>query len=156
MKVPGANSAERLRCVVVENGSALLVEAGSADFDETIVVAQGEGELPTAFTQRFADRLTMLERAGRHLESVVVLVSSRNDAEARAARRRVIALLSSHARAHGALAELSLMTEHDSDAEHQAELFGLAEAVTALPNAELVPVRVRFGRSSAALPQRVA
>jgi hypothetical protein len=153
--VSGARRAERLRCVVVESGAPLLVQNAPTGFDETIVIAETQGEASSAFAQRFADRLTHLERTGRHLDAVVVLVGSRNDPETRAARRRLVESLSSHARAQGASSELTLMTERDDDAEQQAELFALAEAVTALPNAELVPVRVRFGQG-ALEPRRVA
>lgn len=148
--------AERVRCVVVESGSLLLNEAGSAGFDETIVIAQLYGESPADFAQRFAERLAQLERVGRHLQSAVVLISRSNELEARVARRRIIALFATHARTFGALSELTLMTDRDSGAEHQAELFGLAEAVTALPSAELMPVRVCFSRVSAEEPRRVA
>jgi hypothetical protein len=146
---------ERLRCVVVESGAPLLVESGATSFDETIVIAETPGEAPSAFAQRFAERLAQLERTGRHPESVVVLVGSGNDPETTAARRRMVTVLSSHARAQGALSELTLITEHHRDAEQQAELFALAEAVTALPNAELMPVRVRFGQGTPE-PRRVA
>lgn len=156
MKVHGVRSAslraasERLRCVIIESGSLPLAEAGSEGYDETIVIAQMQGELPAEFAARVSERLAVLERVGKDFESKVLLIGNRHDQEASGSRREIIAGLSRRDRARCGTSELTLMIDHDSGADQRAELLALAEAAMALPNAELMPIRLRFGHAQAA------
>lgn len=150
MQVPGVQSGvsslERLRCVIVENGSLPLAEAGAHGFEETVVIAQMHEELPAAFADRITERLASLERSGKGFESAVLMVSQRRDAAATAARQTVVGRLSRHVRARNAQAELTLLTGRDVACEHRADLLGLAETLMALPISERVPLKLRFGQ----------
>jgi hypothetical protein len=136
---------ERLRCVIVEHGSPRLSEAGAGAFDETIAIAQMQGELPVAFAARVLERIATIERAGRALESAVVLAGSSCEPAAKAARRSIVMKLSAHARARGELSQLTLARDTDAKPDSRAELLGLAEEVMVLPHADSLRVRVRFG-----------
>jgi hypothetical protein len=133
---------ERLRCVVVESGASGLRQAGG--FDETVVVAQMRGEPPFAFAQRVTEKIATVERSGRHFESATVLAGDQRDRASKAARRLVVLALSAHARARGGMSELALVSAAEGWPERSAELLGLAEELMVLPNADSVPVRVRF------------
>ncbi len=156
MKVRGVMSGEftnqkRLRCVIAELGSLSLAEASlSAEFDETIVIGQMQGESPAVFAERVKSRLSSLERLRRFAESGVVLVGSGRDASASAARHAVLVSLSRHLRARGAAPELILITGPEAASEHRADMLALAEAMLALPSAERVPIKMHFGQPRAA------
>ncbi len=134
---------ERLRCVVLERGAGRLTEA--AGFDETIVVAQMQGESPLAFAHRVIERIASMDRSGRSFESATLLVGSRDDRPAKAARRLMALALSAHARARDDFSELTLAAVDETTPEGRAELLGLAEELMAQPNSSCVPVRVRLG-----------
>lgn len=141
---------KRLRCVIVENGSSSLAEAGPGDFDETIVIAQLQGEVPAAFAERVEARLTNLERLRKCAESAVMLLGSSHAAAATAARRTLLGSLARHVRARGDAAEVLLITSPDVSSEHRAGLLALADAMLALPSSERVPIKVQFGEPRAA------
>ena len=90
---------ERLRCVILECGAGRLREADG--FDQTIAVAQMQGESPLAFAQRVVERIANIDRSGRSFESATMLVGLRDDLAAKAARRLIALTLSAHARARG-------------------------------------------------------
>ena len=71
----------------------------------------------------------------------------------RSARVRCV-IVESGAGAYGALSELTLVADGDAASETRTEMLELAEEVTASSNAELVPVRVRFGASTPAVRER--
>lgn len=145
-------SHERLRLVIVECGAARLPRADG--FDETIVVAQMQGEPSLAFAQRVIDRLATIERAGRQLESAMLLAGDDYHRQTNAARRLLVLALSAHARARGGMSELTLASLRDASPESCAELLGLAEELMVLPNGDSVPVRVRFGSNAARAPRQ--
>jgi hypothetical protein len=151
MKVRGTRSVafqsrERLRCVIVENGSLSLSEAGAGDFDETIVIAQMPCESGPAFAERVAGRLSSLERTRKCADTAVMLVGSDNGALAVESRLAVLGSLSRHVRARGEAATLTLMTSQNADVER----LGLAEALLALPSSERVAIKVHFSQPRAA------
>jgi hypothetical protein len=141
---------KRLRCVIVENGSLSLAEAGAGDFDETIVIAQMQGELPEAFSERVTRRLVNFERLRKCAQSAVMLVGTSNDAATVAARRTMLGALARHVRPWGAAAEVVLITSPDAPGEHRAGLLTLAETMLALPSSERVPIKMQFGQPRAA------
>jgi len=145
-----ASSRERVRCVIVENGSLPLDEAGTDGYDETVVIAQMKDELPGAFGERVTSRLASLERAGKTSDAALVLVGSRNDAASSASRRRVMLVLCRYLRAGAANAEVTLMTQRGLASEQHAELLDLAEAMLALPSPLRVLFKLRFGQPRAA------
>jgi hypothetical protein len=132
-----------MRCVVVESGSGQPTRADG--FDETVVIAQMRDEAPLAFAQRVIERIAAVERSGRRFESAAVLAGEQRDRAAQAARRLVVLALSAHARARGGMSELTLASVDGAEPGRSAELFQLTEELMALPNAEAIPVRVRFG-----------
>jgi hypothetical protein len=135
----------------MECGSGRLTEARG--FDETIVVAQMQGEHPLAFARRVIDRIASVERSGRRFDSATVLTSRQHGFASRAARRQVALALSAHARGRGGMSELTLMSVAEAEPGGSDELLGLAEELMVLPNAKSVPVRVRFGAGSAEAPR---
>lgn len=155
MKVRGVMSGafsnqKRLRCVIVENGSLSLAEAGAGDFDETIVIAQMQSETPAAFAERVNGRLSSLERLGKSPESAMMLVGNNRDGAASSARQVILGNLSRHIRARSAAGELILMTSPDAPSEDRADLLMLADAMLALPSEERVPIKIQFGQPRAA------
>jgi hypothetical protein len=136
---------ERLRCVVVESGSAFLQRTAEG-FDETVAIAQLPGERPAVFAQRTMARIAGVERSGRHFESLTILTGDHSDAASRAARRLVVLGLSAHARAHGEAAELLLQARAHASVEERCELMELVGEVTEASDA--VSVRLCFGESS--------
>jgi hypothetical protein len=150
------SSTELLRCVVLENGSRPLTDAGAQSFDQTLVMAQMHGELPALFAQRTLERLASIERSGRRLEAATLLTGDQHDSASNAARRLIAMGLSASAQAHhaGHPVELTLCAARGSSPAHRAELLSLAEEVMALSGGEHVPVRVRFDEAKAPPPRR--
>jgi|SRR6478752_3840824 len=147
---------ELIRCVVLEAGSLPLTDSDAEGFDQTIVIAQMQGELPALFAQRTLERLASVERSGRRLEAATLLTGDRHDPASSAARRLIAMGLSASARAHGPghVAKLTLYAPPKFCSQQCAELLGLAEEVTALGQGEHVPVRVRFDEESPAPSRR--
>jgi hypothetical protein len=141
---------ERRRLLIVEQDSSPLPGEGSADFDETLAIAQLRGELPVAFAQRTLQRLAMAERSGRQFGAAILLAGRRNDAEQLAARRLIAEGLTNHGRAHSGTFELSLEAEADASAQARAALLQLAGELTVSADPGSVAVRLRFGRPSVA------
>jgi hypothetical protein len=151
---PSRGRRARVRCVIVESGANLLAETLADGFDETIGVAQTQGEPPLAFVQRAMARIEFVERSGKRFESAMLLTGGSHDRASKAARRLLVLGVAAQAGAYGALSELTLIADGDAASETRAEMLELAEEVTASPNAELVPVRVRFGAPTPAVRER--
>lgn len=137
---------ERLRCIVIERDGSSLTRTHSEDFDETIVIAQWQGELPAAFAQRTIARAASVERSGRHFESVSILMSRYHDAGLNAARRRVVLSLLGHTQSdRNGRAELVLQAPAESGDQARRQLLELVGDVVESSAVAPVPVRLRFG-----------
>jgi hypothetical protein len=145
-----SSPSERRRLLIVEQEASPLPGDDSADFDETLAIAQLRGELPVAFAQRTLQRLALAERSGRRFGSAMILAGRRNDAEQLAARRLIAEGLAIHGRGHSGTFELSLEAEADASAQARAALLQLAGELTVRAAPGSVAVRLRFGRPSAA------
>lgn len=145
-------SQERLRCIVVERGSAPFAQRSSEGFDETVAIAQLPGEPPALFAQRAMARIAGVERSGRHFESLTLLTGRERDAASRAARRLVVLGLSAHAKAQGRSAELLLQGHVDASTQQRSELLQLVGEVT--ESSETASVRLCFGESPGQRPER--
>ena len=151
---PSRSRSARVRCVIVESGSNLLAETLAGGFDETIAVTQTQDEPPLAFVRRAMARVEFIERSGKRFESAMLLTGDSHDHAAKAARRLLVLGVAAKAGAYSALSELTLVADGDAASETRTEMLELAEEVTASPNAEIVPVRVRFGAPTLAVRER--
>lgn len=136
--------------MVVESGASLF--AHTDGFDETIAVAQMQGEPATLFAQRALARIASIERSGRHFESMAVLAGGRSDAGSKAARRLIVLGLSSHARAIGQPAELLLHAYAHASVQERSELLELVGEATDVSGS--LSVRLCFGEPPAERPVR--
>jgi len=143
---------ERLRCLVVESGSAPIGSVRAEAFDQTIAVTQMSGEQPTAFAQRAMAKIAAVERSGRQFAELTQLTGSYSDVASRAARRLLALGLSTHARAVGGLAELVLSAPEQLDSEQRSELFELVEEIVATAPSGALPVRISFGKTRGEAP----
>lgn len=146
-------SAEQVRCVVRELGASGDIPRGGDELDQTVVLAQMQGEAPLPFAQRVLDRIASLERTGRHFEAALVTTGDLDDHPTRAARSRIVLGLAAHARAHGGISELRLSAPADAGPPRRAELLGLVEEVWALGGERPIPIRVSFDDSAPAEEQ---
>lgn len=86
-----------IRLVVSEDGAARFDSEVLPDGrDETVVIAQLRGESPLETVHRGVARVASLERSRRRVESALILVSPRCDAEFRASRMLLALALMSH------------------------------------------------------------
>jgi hypothetical protein len=142
---------EVIRCVVIETGSLRLTDSDAECSDQTIVVAQMQDEAAADFAERVLERITTVERTGRHVRSATVLAGNRHEEAAQAARRRLVLGLATHLQPQRDVTSLTLRASRETAPEHRAELLDLAADVMAYrgptstdtdPNP--VGVRLRF------------
>jgi len=138
-------NSERLRCLVVESGSAPLGSVHAETFDQTIAVTQMSGEQPTAFAQRAMAKIAAVERSGRQFAELTLLTGTYSDGASRAARRSLALGLSTHARSVVGLAELVLSAPEQLDSTQRSELFELVEEIMATAPSDGLPIRINFG-----------
>jgi hypothetical protein len=140
----GASPArERLRVLVKETGSGPLTSAEAGAFDETMVIAQMQGEPAEVFAERAVERIAAAERAGRRFDSSLLLVGDQQEPGSQAARLAIARSMAAHARAHGQ-SELILETTATPKAALRHELVSLVEELLAGSEGQSVPVRLRF------------
>jgi len=138
-------NSERLRCLVIESGSAPLGSVHAETFDQTIAVTQMSGEQPTAFAQRAMAKIAAVERSGRQFAELTLLTGTYSDVASREARRLLELGLSMHARSVGGWAELVLSAPEQLDPAQRSELFELAEEIMATAPSSGLPIRISFG-----------
>jgi hypothetical protein len=106
------------------------------------VIAQIRGESPLETVHRAVARLASFERTGRRIDSALLLVSPRCDAECNTSRRLLSLALLSHMAA-GRHGELALCADEPDD-ELYDELVGLTDGLSAEFDRQGVEVRLRL------------
>lgn len=142
---------ERLRLLVKEAGSGPLTSAEAEAFDETMVIAQTQGESAQTFAERAVERIATAERAGRRFDSTLLLAGDQPEQGAQAARRAIARSMAAHARAHGQ-PELVIETTATPSAALRHELLALAEELLVGSEGQSTPVRLRFTATPASHP----
>jgi len=145
MSKPKVVKPESVRLVVVESGASRFESrVPPDDGDETIVVAQNEGELPASLVTRVASRISAIEGSRRTIGRAIVLVEGRHDAQASGARWLMARALLSHLLLGGG-SELVLDADGaTADLRHQ--LLSLVESLLEEFEQSSVPVRLQFRR----------
>src|SRR5688572_2801809 len=131
-----------IRLVLREDGAARLDSEVVPDGrDETVVIAQIRGEAPLEAVTRTVARVSSFERSGRKIESAVMLVAPRSDAEWSASREFVTRALVAHM-ASSRNGELVISAD-EADDELYDELSELADQLSAEFSRAGVEVRLR-------------
>ena len=137
-----ARDQHRVRLLLIEAGASGAEEhAQRRDGEHTVVIGQSSEELPTALAVRAVHHILVLERAGRQIESAVVLLAPRFDLEVTAARVLITRALSTHA-ASSAVPGCELLLRGRS--ELRSEILGLLTVLVGEPSSWSLPIRVRF------------
>jgi len=145
-----------VRLIVVEQGtSALRGQAPPDGRDQTVLVVQDGGESTPVFALRIVRRILALEQDHRRIDRAVLLLAPRFDPEAMAARLLFARALMTHSAATNAGAcELLLRSGSELDAELDAALLTLVDALTGDPDSCALPIAVRFQTETAPLLRR--
>lgn len=134
-----------IRLVVVEDGaygfeSRVPPDAG----EETIVIAQTEGEAPASLFLRVASRIASVERSQRSIGRAVLLVAARRDAHVSGSRRQMTHAFLSHMHQSGD-GELIVDADH-AEVHLRDELLSLVEGLLEEFEQGSVPIRLQFRR----------
>ncbi len=105
-----ASRRERLRVLVKESGSAPLTAGGADTYDETVVIAQVNGEAPATFAERAVERVDALLRSGRSPSAVSLQAGPLHGAEVHESRAKLLG----HFMRRGSLTEVALEAESAS------------------------------------------
>jgi len=142
--------ARTVRLVVVESGARRFDACVAPDgLDETMVVAQTEGECVPELVVRIGRAMRAIERSGRQLGQSIVVAAPRGDAAA--AESRVLigrALLARSESVSGRMSELFFMADR-SEPKLVHELMALVEALVTESGGDRVPIRLRFVETDA-------
>ena len=134
-----------LKLVVVEEGThpsaPTLWSADEAT--ELMVVVEGESEPPLDFALSTMRRIATLERSGRRVREVVILVSGQHDGQALAARCLLARAVLTHQMQEGQ-GELTFDAQPETDTEAQHELLSLAGVLMTDLGHSQISIRVRF------------
>lgn len=143
--------ARTVRLVVVESGAHRFDACVAPDgLDETMVVAQTEGESVPELVIRIGRAMKAIERSGRQLGQSIVVAAPR--AGASAVQSRILigrALLTRSESVSGRMSELFFMADR-SEPKLVHELMALVEALVSEAGGDRVPIRLRFVETDAA------
>jgi len=138
-----------VRLVVVESGAHRFDACVAPDgLDETMVVAQTEGECAAELVVRIGRAMKAIERSGRQLGQSIVVAAARSDAAAADSRMSIgRALLARRESVSGRMSELFFMADR-SEPTLVHELMALVEALVTESGGDRVPIRLRFVEAS--------
>jgi hypothetical protein len=135
-----------IRLVVVEGGACGFESRVPPDAsEETIVIAQTEGEAPASLALRVASRIASVERSRRRIGRAVLLVAERRDAHVSRSRRLMTHACLSHMHQNG---DGELIVDADrAEAEVRDDLLSLVEGLLEEFEQGSVPIRLQFRRA---------
>jgi hypothetical protein len=112
----GRRLTRQVRLIVVETGSTgALADASADDPDQTVLIAQNDGELRMEFAARVVRRILSLERDEREVAKTLLLLAPQFDDEATVARLLIARALITHAvTLQGGPAEVVVDVGHDA------------------------------------------
>jgi hypothetical protein len=146
----GPSTAARL--VLVESGRIRLDAHAPPDgIDHTVVIVQGSDERPAQSALRAMRRIQGLERSGHHVQGAVVLLATRFDVEAMAARLALVRALIRHLEITGSrpVGLLFSCSAGEFQAGARAGLCKLVDAVNRESGSWSLVVRIRFAYAEA-------
>ena len=135
---------QRLRVVVKEAGSLPLATQNAGAFDETIIIAQMNGEAEAEFAERVIERFKSIGRSRRRLCAATLQVGAVHDAETTERRRTLLVALMKQASASGEASELVVEAPSSLGAEGHEGLLSLVDDLLQRPECATLHVRLRF------------
>lgn len=144
LRSAASTASARRRLMVVESGASVFTREGAEQFDETVAIAQLQGERPGEFAERCLHRIASAERAGRGFRAAMLFTSARHD-QASADARRLIALgIAQHAESAAELSELVVVTAPTAEPQLRDELLDLVDELLLCSDRRPLPVRICF------------
>jgi hypothetical protein len=131
---------------LIESGGAGLEEHSASDgSDQTVALAQGDGEPMSRFSVRVVRRIQVLERARLSVERAFLLLGPRFDAEATLARLIIARILIKHSLvASGNGSALVLSASSSQRSETQRWLPRLVDAMIGEARSGAVSIAVNY------------
>jgi hypothetical protein len=135
-----------VRLILIESGGAGLEEhAASDDTEQTVALAQGDGEPIARFSLRVVQRIRVLERARLSVERTFLLLGPRFDTEATLARLLIARILITHSVvASGNGSALVLSASSSQRSETQRWLPRLVDALIGEARSGAVSIAVNY------------
>jgi hypothetical protein len=138
------DEAARRRLVVVERGASLLAAEVAEDVDETVVLAQLQGETAADFAERALVRIASDTRPSQGYTEAFLLTARDADDATLSARRLIALAIAAHGETNPALQQLVLIAASDTPEHSRCQLLELTDDVVLGEEARPLPVSLRF------------